>query len=266
MPFTLAHAATAVPIQRTLQKHGNLSAFIISTFSPDLPYFLPLPFAASATHTPTGLFLLCLPITFVSFVAFYALILPGLHPLLPQQVRYRIAVPTLGAFGKRTAIIKITLSALLGATTHIVWDSFTHARAGETYGRFFTTLLLQIGGYDLYVYKLLQHLSGLVGLFLIAWALWRWYWEAKIVEGKRPFLSQKERLVFTAVLVATPILVGLINGLFAAQNAEGGLRWLSIVLARGAFVGGMWGVITAVIIALIIRIKDTRSNQQTTQT
>jgi hypothetical protein len=42
MPFTLSHAATAVPLHRLLQKHGNITAFVIGTFSPDLPYFLPL--------------------------------------------------------------------------------------------------------------------------------------------------------------------------------------------------------------------------------
>ena len=87
VPFTLAHAAAAYPLRRT---RLVLSALIIGTFTPDLEFFLRFAPRGPFSHTPRGLFLFCLPVGFVVYWLFHAVVKEPLAAVLPRAARERV--------------------------------------------------------------------------------------------------------------------------------------------------------------------------------
>jgi len=180
MPFTLAHPAAAVPLRRWLGRYGTISALAIGSMTPDLAYFLPFGVTRAQSHSLLGLFWWCLPVGAAVYALFHVVLAPPLVALAPREMRARLAaistVPGLPSEGRALAI---ALSLVLGAATHLAWDSFTHEQApmvmalawlGEPIG--------VVWGYRVYTYRLLQHASSAVGLLLIAHWLERWWREA----------------------------------------------------------------------------------------
>lgn len=225
MPFTLAHPAAAIPLARPLRRFGVLPALVIGAMIPDFAYFRPFLSVGSRSHTLTGLFLFCLPVGIGVYVLFRFLLAPPLRVLLPEGLRTRIRLRT------DTQWIAIPLGVLLGAITHVLWDSFTHEGSPMVE----TIPLLQrrlftIDGYTLHVYRMLQHLSTLIGSSLIVSWLVRWY---------RSTPRQAEASTMPAnlrLIVAGGILIGS-----AASGIRGGIGEIhgpGVVSGIRAFAGG----------------------------
>ena len=174
MPFTLAHAAAAMPFRQT---RLILSALIVGTFAPDFEYFFRLSPKGRLGHTVLGVFVLDLPLALLVLWLFHAYMKEPLVALLPDSVQRRI---DLGActfrFWGPTRLAIILGSILLGVGTHIIWDSFTH----PTFWLYrHWTVLSQTASLPILgtvqFYKLFQHISTVVGgAVLLIW-LTRWY-------------------------------------------------------------------------------------------
>ena len=170
MPFTLAHAAAAYPFRRT---RLVLSALIIGTFAPDLEFFLRFAPHGPFGHTFRGFFLFSLPVAFVVFWMFHALVKEPLAALLPARVRQRIVAGEYPlSLRHPLPLILALVSVFVGGATHILWDSFTHAgywpaQHLPVLKTAFTLPLLGI----VHLYKLLQYVSTVFGLL----ALFFWF-------------------------------------------------------------------------------------------
>src|SRR2546422_563636 len=84
MPFTLAHPAAVIPLRRVLGRASVLSALIIGSLSPDVIYFIPLGIGRATSHSLAGLFWFCIPVGFVGYLLFHALLRPIGYYLLPR--------------------------------------------------------------------------------------------------------------------------------------------------------------------------------------
>jgi hypothetical protein len=72
-------------------------------------------------------------------------------------------------------LARVVLSILVGAWTHIFWDSFTHARGWPVgHWALLRYPLLRIDGIDVPVFNLLQHLSTLGGTIALWACYFRW--------------------------------------------------------------------------------------------
>jgi hypothetical protein len=74
-------------------------------------------------------------------------------------------------FKKKFGIIIISI--LIGAASHILWDSFTHL-----HGQFVEVIPLlsrriDMGKFEIPVFKILQHLSTILGGVIILFAFWK---------------------------------------------------------------------------------------------
>jgi hypothetical protein len=173
MPFTLAHAAAAYPLRRT---RLVLSALIIGTFTPDLEFFLRFAPKGPFGHTTRGLFLFCLPVGFVVYWLFHAVVKEPLAALLPHAIRQKIpADPYPLPPWKPLQLALVFLSIFVGALTHDLWDSFTHAgywpaRHWPFLMQAFTLPLLGMVN----VHKILQYASSVFGS--VAVFLWFLHW------------------------------------------------------------------------------------------
>ncbi len=174
MPFTLSHAAAALPFRRA---RLVTSALLIGTFAPDLEYFIRLQAGGGWGHTLTGAFALDLPLGLATLWLFHRFVKVPLAYLLPDSVRARLTDElTPFAFGPPLRFLHIVLSMLIGIATHFAWDSVTH----ENYW------LVQHVGWLHHHYhfpgigwwgvaELLQIVSSIAGLLILAVWCWRWY-------------------------------------------------------------------------------------------
>ena len=173
MPFTFAHAAAAYPFRRT---RLILSALIIGTFAPDLEFFLRFAPKGPFGHTFRGLFLFCLPVGLIVFWVFHEVVKEPLAALMPKYIRDRIdssAYPL--SLRRPLQLLLVLVSILIGAATHIFWDSFTHAGYWPSEHwplLWYTTALPGLG--PVHVYKILQYVSTVFGSLAVL--LWCQYW------------------------------------------------------------------------------------------
>lgn len=173
MPFTLAHAAAALPFRRT---RLIFSAVVVGCFSPDFEYFLRFAPEGRFGHTLPGLFAFDLPLGLLMLWLFHRYAKEPLWAWLPESFRQRVRL------GPRTLQVEnfarfalISLSILVGATTHILWDSFTHPALWLAHRWHFlnepVAVALPIVGHLRYA-RLFQHVSTAVGtIVLVVWFL-----------------------------------------------------------------------------------------------
>jgi hypothetical protein len=171
MPFTLAHPAAAVPLAR----FGlPLSALVVGSMAPDFPYFYRLSTSDQSGHTLLGLFTYCLPAGFVALLIYHKLLKRYVLSFLPAADRARLSAEF--RFGPISRLLLIAIAIVLGAATHIAWDSFTHAH-GWIVERLpmLQAWLFRAGRSDIRMYKVLQHGSTVVGLLLLCIWYRRWH-------------------------------------------------------------------------------------------
>jgi hypothetical protein len=124
VPFTLSHAAAALPLRRA---RLVLSALVIGTFAPDLEYFIRLVAGGGWGHTLVGVFALDLPLGLAALWMFHRLVKFPLASLLPDSVRARLTEELAPfRFGPLPRFLLIIVSLLIGIATHLLWDGFTH--------------------------------------------------------------------------------------------------------------------------------------------
>jgi hypothetical protein len=124
MPFTFAHAGAAIPFRRTKL---IASAVVVGCFAPDFEYFIKLAPKGGFGHTVLGLFVFDLPLGLAVYWVFHRYGKEPLSAWLPKGVRQRVKVgPSIAELRGVGQFALVSLSILVGATTHIFWDSFTH--------------------------------------------------------------------------------------------------------------------------------------------
>ena len=171
MPFTIAHAAAVLPLQKTGKSRLPLAALMIGSMSPDFAYFLPVGLNRASSHDLEGILFFCLPVGLAMWLLFVRLLERPTIELLPEAWRARVPRSDQG-LGLQ-ALLFGSLAVVLGALTHVAWDAFTHANTPITAAfPVFNARLSIFSGHPIRVYLLLQYLSSVIGLLALAW--WGW--------------------------------------------------------------------------------------------
>ncbi|MET7381868.1 DUF4184 family protein [Streptomyces sp. NPDC005526] len=178
MPFTLSHAAAVLPaVRRDGAGRGRLvpAVLVAGSFAPDMTYYAAsvLPGAmefGTVTHSFAGVFTVDVLIAW-ALVGLWLVVREPLVALLPRHRQGPVAALTrCGAPRARprpSAVSWWYASAALGASTHVVWDAFTHL---DRWGmRVFPVLGSLLAGAPLYWY--LQYGGSVVAAAGIAWFL-----------------------------------------------------------------------------------------------
>ncbi len=122
MPFPLAHPAAVLPLRRYCPRWLNFPALVIGSLSPDFSYLFGENVGGRVGHRFVGSFEFCLPAGIVLIVLFYTLRSLAVR-LLPQHYQRALLPLCQRPAGSLLAIL---ISLLVGAWTHLLWDSFTH--------------------------------------------------------------------------------------------------------------------------------------------
>jgi hypothetical protein len=166
VPFTISHAAAALPFKKSPLP---LAALMIGTMAPDFAYFLPVGADRMFTHHLEGVPLFCWPVGFAVWLFYVFLLERPTIELLPEPWRSRVPLSDRKATVRNFALVSVAL--MLGALTHLLWDAFTHGSTFVTsaYSGFYIELF-RYHGRPIRVFFMLQILSSILGLF----ALWWW--------------------------------------------------------------------------------------------
>ncbi|WP_461490147.1 DUF4184 family protein [Pontibacter sp. HJ8] len=174
MPFTAAHPAIILPLLKN-RRWFSATGLIMGSLAPDFDYFLLWPFFSTSGHTLAGLLLFDLPVAFVLASIFQLLVRRPVVAHLPGWLQQRaLAVPVL----QWPAYIKarwltFTVSVVIGASSHIFWDSFTHISGYFVQQLPVLSQMVLVGGEEVMVCRFLQHGSTLLGSLAILRYTWR---------------------------------------------------------------------------------------------
>ena len=133
-------------------------------------------------HTFRGFFLFSLPVAFVVFWMFHALVKEPLAALLPARVRQKIVAGEYPlSLRHPLPLILVVVSVFVGAATHILWDSFTHGGywPAQHLSALKTAFILPVLGV-VHLYKLLQYVSTVFGMLAIFFWFRHWIRTAPI--------------------------------------------------------------------------------------
>lgn len=172
-------------------------------------------------HTLPGIAALSLPLAMLMLWIFHSFVKVPLVGLLPNGVQRRLT-PHLVEFNFRGARrrLLIVASVILGIGTHVVWDSFTHPNTWP-YGHFSIlrqTLPAPFVG-SIAFYKLLQHVSTIVGLAILAFWTWKWYTTTtpNAPPTDRP---SRGRAVFIVVVITSISVLGTIARVYSGNALD----------------------------------------------
>ena len=175
MPFTISHPAIVLPLAYLPRKWVSLTGLVVGSLTPDFEYFLRVKMKSIHSHTFEGLFWFDLPVGLVLAFVFHNIVRNALFDNLPDVVKSRIMVFkgfSWNTYFKKNWLV-VVVSILVGASSHIFWDSFTH------YHGYFVQQILALSdsialfNLQIPIYRALQHISTLVGAVIIAISIYK---------------------------------------------------------------------------------------------
>lgn len=262
MPFTPAHAAVALPFVRT---RLPIAAIAVGAMTPDVPLFFRVGIPYALTHDWIGVLVVDLPLAFALLMVWRTIVRPATPQLVPSWFAHRCPPSwsdpasrgreTWGEHGdavrgRVTVIGLVVLGLLIGISSHLIWDAFTHE--GRWGSEVLPVLTREFAGVPLATWA--QQASSVVGLGAIAVAL------AVVLRRTPP--SPPPAIVPTCVRGATAAVLpaSLCAAGVVVAFAAGG-PWATgwtVYLARVGTIGaGLFLAILAVI-ALAITAKVAR--------
>jgi hypothetical protein len=175
LPFTLSHAVAVLPAVRADGSgRGPLipAVLVAGSFAPDMTYYAASVLSGAmefgdVTHAFGGVFTVDVLIAW-ALVGLWLLVREPLVALVPRARQGRAAaLLRCGAPRARirpSLVARWYLSAVVGASTHVVWDAFTHPDRWGT--RMFPVLGEKVAGSPLYWY--LQYGGSAVAAVVVA--------------------------------------------------------------------------------------------------
>jgi hypothetical protein len=246
MPFTISHIAAVLPLHKPLRRLGLLSAAAIGAMAPDLDLILPIRLAREQTHGALALVTFCLPVGLAAWMLFQALIKPALIEVLPDRLYARLCAEHPG---NRLASVMSWLYAgaavLLGALTHIIWDTFTHEDGRRAH------MLSELErdpehASSWQLFRWLQHSSTLLGAAAVVAAICLW-----VRHAQRPNpppqrrLTARERHRWVAMYALIPAL--LVGAAVIQTYRDGWPRLFSTAAMTGFAVTGTYDALLALV-------------------
>jgi hypothetical protein len=233
MPFTVSHAAAVLPLHRLADGRLPMTALMIGSMAPDFGYFFAHDASRALTHSFQSLPTFSLPAGLLVWLFYVVILEKATITLLSDRWHTRFAhtdalSPPL--------IVRACLAILLGATTHLLWDAFTHR------GTFITDawplLLGPTPGFSwLPIYHLLHGLSSVVGLVILSrWARHLHRQPARSLI--RPYKVSELARIRAVVLLLAAALLGALGEWFPYMHRRYDAQFFSaaVGLLSGFFI------------------------------
>ncbi len=258
MPFTLAHTVAVIPLYKYLGRFGALSALIIGSMTPDISYLTPyLVHQRMDSHSLLGVYLFGIPMGLTVYFLYHLLMAPVIVSIMPKKLQQHLhpdlflgRLPNIPAYA-------LIFSIVLGALTHIFWDFFTHYDGIPQFFSWMATPITNIDGYNIMPYRVLQHVSSILGLSLLVFWIWTWISKKKHQPVKNKIhhwqAPKQLKLITVILLLIIPLFIGLFAGManMPATDVMYGIYGLQ-VFVRFAVVGAAGGfMLTCIMLGLL---------------
>ena len=259
MPWTFAHPAAVLPLRRLCPRWLSFPALVVGSLVPDLGYYVPGADFLMDSHTVAGIIVNGLPWGLLILGLLCWLRAPLVH-LLPQPHR-RAMAPLIQTpvHITPTLFIKLALSVLIGAATHVAWDACTHLRGGlVAHVAWLQAPVFQYRWFVVPVYQVLQHLSTLLGVSVLICSYGRWLRRVGSVFADGAGDHWRYRVIMGIAMLA------VIGAFWLALHAIVGVRpdYLLSVFAREFVVQGTVLIVTLYTLCALVtyRFKLARNN------
>ena len=221
---------------------------MIGSMSPDFAYFLPGELDRVDTHSIAGLFWFCWPVSLALWLLFVRVLEQPTLALLPDGWHARFA-PSDRAL-TLTALALASAAVVLGAVTHLVWDSFTHRGTAVVKALpGLHAVAFHFHGWRIRWFVVLQHLSTSKPMMVLV--IWAWRLPpTNSIPRALPPVSHATRKVAAAVLIAATFGLASANFLIHSDT------WFVRRLFHFAVGGMTGGVIAWICIASWIRSRS----------
>jgi Domain of unknown function (DUF4184) len=242
MPFTVAHAAAALPFRRLKLVW---SAFVIGSMAPDVPYVVGNLKYRTLGHYYPGVLLFTLPASLIALWFFHLGIKQPVAGLLPIGMQQRLT-GQLGEFkfGGISRFAAITFSIALGIATHLVWDAITHPFTWpwRHWAWLRSTIEFPVGGW-MQTYAVLQYASTIIGLLVLA--IWILLWYRKTAPdvsaaSQRPL---KSRVPIAVGICASAVTIGVLRAsllIGEMPRTRNNWDWFTLNFAVTALAATFW--------------------------
>lgn len=171
MPFTFSHPSILIPLFYISNKWISITGLIIGSLIPDFEYFIRMQIISKYSHSIDGVFWFDLPLCLILAYVFHNIVRNLLINNLPRPL-FQI-FSNYNSFNWNQYLTKnwfiVIISILIGAFSHIFWDSFTHNNGFFVQRYKILSNTVTILHLDIPIYKVLQHSSTIVGAIFIAY-------------------------------------------------------------------------------------------------
>jgi len=173
MPFTFSHPAIVLPLTYLPRKWFSLTGLVIGSLTPDFEYFLRMKVQSNYSHTLSGIFWFDLPLGILLAFIFHNIVRNNLFNNLPILLKARLFTFRQFNWNKyfQRNWLVVIVSIIIGAASHLFWDSFTHENAYFVQAIPTLTNTIDLFGKHVPVFKILQHSSTVIGGLVIVFAI-----------------------------------------------------------------------------------------------
>jgi hypothetical protein len=207
-----------------------MNGLIVGSMSPDFEYFLRMKVFSIYSHTWVGVLWYNVPLVLLFLVLFHAFIRNPVIDHLPLLLRRRFTqfkdFRWEELFAKR--LIVVIISIIIGAYSHILWDSCTHKDGTMVENFAIFQSRVSLGFTELPLYKLLQHGSTVLGFLIILVIIYR-------MPVSRDLLVKRSVFTFWLLVFGVCSLVTIAR--FFIDRTELNLANLIATVIAGGFLG-----------------------------
>ena len=209
-----------------------MTALVAGSMVPDIPLFMGWDQGYEVTHSLIGVMTVDIALTLGVLLVWVTAVRDAVVDMAPEPVRLRL--PERARLTGREWLLA-PLAAVVGVTTHVFWDAFTHSgRWGSRHVMWLSTEHAGLLGM-----RWLQYVSGVLGMAVVGWvAVHHLRSLPRAPDPRRP--SVLPAFVMRAV-VALSGLAGLVSAVLALPNGLHAMAFFGVVNSVIALV--LWGLI-----------------------
>lgn len=246
MPFTFSHPAIILPLMKINHKYVSATALVAGSMAPDFEYFIHMRMHQVHGHTLGGILYFDLPLTLLLCFLFHQFVRDSMLKYSPIPLRQELHNFHNYNWPKRfrEKYLVIIISALIGISSHLFWDSFTHAN------RFFVNMIpfLQekssFFGIGLRNHDWAQLLFSVIGAIAMAMAVFK------------PLQMKFIKKEFRSIIIYWSLVILVLITILFLRNT----RDLSTLLAT-AISGGLIGLMSATILMEKLKLETKSPNR-----
>jgi uncharacterized protein DUF4184 len=231
MPFTFAHPAAVLPLRRFKSLH--LAALMVGSVTPDLPYYIPgkLSRVMADSHAPMSAIWLDIPLGLVALLIGFLLRRP-LTVLMSPRGR-ALCLHSMDRFKEHPRYwLWAPLAIYIGTWTHLLWDAVTHDSGWVVRRVAALSAPITIGGYTGTLCHVLQYVSSVAGLLILA----IWYLRLRTLTSPESpgtvVLPAPARVAILLLVFTIAIVVGGFIAMRAAYFGATNYRVIYLMLTR----------------------------------